>query len=340
MGVRLAVGGKVGEPVTVATGSGFAVRVRHAACYLALQARKVGLESNGIMMLTRRSFLVGCSAAALASGCAIFRSKEGPAVEELEALRAQLGGRLGVHALDLGSGNRLGLDADGRYAMASTFKLLLAAAVLHRVDRKELKLDQQVAFTAKDMVAYAPVAQQQLARGFMTVQELCAAIMLVSDNAAANLLLRLIGGPAEVTRFAQQLLEDHVTRLDRFEPELNQNLPNDPRDTTTPRAMVNNMDRLLIGDALRPASREQLIAWLTGSQTGQKRIRAGVPKAWKVGDKTGTGENGAVNDVAIATPPDRSPILIAIYMSESKKDAKTLAAAHASIARIISEAWA
>jgi len=148
----------------------------------------------------------------------------------------------------------------------------------------------------------------------------------------------LIGGPAEITRFAR-LQGDQVTRLDRNEPELNQNLPNDPRDTTSPRAMVNTLDRLLIGDALMPPSRAQLLTWLNDSQTGLERIRAGLPATWKVGDKTGTGANGAVNDLAIVTPPDRAPLLIAIYMSDSKREVDTLSGAHAKVAHIIASAW-
>lgn len=294
------------------------------------------LKCSSKMLITRRTLLI--SSASLACSCALFGGKRDGAVQQLEAIHKAIGGRIGVHALDLGSGERVGLDDDGRYAMASTFKLLLAAAVLHRVDHGQLKLDQEVAFTDKDMVAYAPVTQTHLARGAMTVKELCAAIMLVSDNAAANILLRTIGGPAEVTRFAQ-LQGDLFTRLDRTEPQLNQNAPNDPRDTTTPRAMVNTMDRVLVGDALMPPSREQLLSWMTASQSGLKRIRAGLPKGWKAGDKTGTGERGAVNDIAIATPSDGSPILIAIYLSESKKSTDELSAAHAKIAGVLVQAF-
>lgn len=288
-------------------------------------------------LITRRSMLVGGSA--LACSCAWLRSSEASAGDRLAALRTQLGGRLGVHALNVATGKRLGLDDDGRYAMASTFKLLLAAAVLHRIDRGELSPDQRLPISAGDLVPHAPVTTAQLPQGFMTVDALCAAIMLVSDNAAANVLLRLIGGPAELTRFVR-MQQDQVTRLDRVEPELNTNTPNDPRDTTSPRAMVNTMSHVLIGDSLRPPSRERLIGWLTASETGHKRIRSGLPASWKVGDKTGTGANGAVNDVAIATPPGRAPVLIAVYMSESDKSADALAAGHAQIARIIAEAWA
>jgi beta-lactamase class A len=291
-------------------------------------------------LLTRRALLI--TGSAFACSCALFgskRAKSSAAIAQLEALRTELGGRLGVHAVAVGSGERIGIEDDGRYAMASTFKLLLAAAVLHRVDRGELEAEQSVPIVASDLVAHAPVTETQIARGSMTVNELCSAIMLVSDNAAANVLLRLIGGPGAVTRFAR-LIGDRVTRLDRIEPDLNENAPGDARDITSPRAMVDTMQRLLIGDVLRPASRDQLTRWLVESQTGLQRIRAGLPASWKVGDKTGTGNNGAVNDVAIATPPDGRTILIAIYMSESQKDVATLSAAHAKIAKIIANVFA
>ena len=156
----------------------------------------------------------------------------------------------------------------------------------------------------------------------------------MSDNGAANLLLKQIGGPPELTRYMRSLGDD-VTRLDRMELELNTNLPGDPRDTTAPRPMVNSMEQVLLKAALSDASRDLLISWLVNSRTGLSRIRAGVPQGWKVGDKTGTGQNGAINNLAILWPPDRKPILMAIYMSESKLSVDALSAAHAEIARLI-----
>jgi len=221
--------------------------------------------------------------------------------------------------------------------MASTFKLPLAAAVLERCDRGVLRLDQQVPYGASDLVPHAPETQKNLARGFMTIQELCAAIVTVSDNPAANLLLKQLGGPAELTRFLRSLGDD-TTRLDRIEPDLNTNTPGDPRDTTTPRAMVETMQHVLLGSTLSPASREKLIGWLVEAQTGMKRIRAGLPSTWRAGDKTGTGANGAVNDIAIAWPKRSAPILIAIYMSESSESVDALSAAHAEVAGLVARA--
>lgn len=266
--------------------------------------------------------------------CGLLKSDEERAADQLRAIGERTGGRLGVHALDTATFRRIGVADDQRFAMASTFKLLLAAAVLQRCERGGLRLDQQVPYTRDDLVPHAPETEKYLARGYMTIEALCAAIVTVSDNPAANLLLRQLGGPVEVTRFARSA-GDQVTQLDRFEPELNENAPGDLRDTTSPRAMVDTMQRVLLADVLSAPSRKRLIGWLVAAETGLKRIRAGLPSDWRVGDKTGTGANGAVNDVAIAWPRGRAPILIAIYMSESEQDVDALSAEHAEVARIV-----
>ncbi len=239
-----------------------------------------------------------------------------------------------MHVLDTHTGRRFGLDDESRFAMASTFKLLLAAAVLSKADNGELELTKAVSFGKKDMLSHGPVTSASLEKGSLTVKALCAAVVEVSDNPAANLLLGLIGGPAGFTRFVRTL-GDTTTRLDRTELALNSNLPGDPRDTTTPRAMVASMEQVLTKKVLAEASRKMLIGWMVSSGTGLQRLRAGLPSDWKAGDKTGTGENGAVNDLAILWPPGRKPILIAVYMSESPLKTGELAAAHAEIAREI-----
>ena len=172
----------------------------------------------------------------------------------------------------------------------------------------------------------------------MVVQDMCAAIVEVGDNTAANLLLALMGGPAGATNYLRAL-GDLVTRLDRNEPGLNTNLPDDPRDTTTPDAMIGTMTKILLGDALSAKARERLIGWMKNSNTGLDRLRAGLPRDWIVGDKTGTGANGAANDNAIVWPPDRAPILIAAYLSGSRGTLEALNAAHAEIGRVIVRAF-
>jgi beta-lactamase class A len=256
----------------------------------------------------------------------------------IAAIEKRLGGRVGVMALDTGSGETIGHRADERFAMCSTFKWALAACVLARVDRGELALDRAVHYEDDDLLEYAPVAHENFDRdteaGSLTLEELCAAAVSISDNTAANLLLDLVGGPAGLTRFLRRH-GDEVTRLDRNEPSLNTNLPGDPRDTTTPRAMADTMTTLLLGDALSPESRNRLTRWLIDTKTGLARLRGGLPTDWVAGDKTGTGVNGAATDVAIVWPPDRKPILIAAYLSDSSALPDALNAAHRKIAATV-----
>jgi beta-lactamase class A len=163
---------------------------------------------------------------------------------------------------------------------------------------------------------------------------MCAAIVEVSDNTAANLLLARVGGPVGLTNFLR-VLGDPTTRLDRNEPALNTNLPDDPRDTTTPDAMIGTMNKVILGNALSANGRERLINWMKNSRTGLNRLRAGLPRDWIVGDKTGTGANGAANDNAIVWPPGGAPILIAAYLSGSQGPPEARDAAHAKIGSII-----
>lgn len=235
---------------------------------------------------------------------------EGP-VARLMALERAHGGRLGVAILDVDSGRRVNHRGEQRFALCSTFKLLAAALVLARVDRGEERLDRRLAYDRDALVTYSPVTEQHVGAG-MTLAELCQAAVTVSDNTAGNLLLASFGGPPALTAFARSL-GDGATRLDRIEPELNDVPPGDERDTTTPAAMLVSLRALLVGDALSATSRTRLRDWLLASSTGGRRLRAGVPADWLVGDKTGTGERGATNDVGILLPPGRGPLLVAAY---------------------------
>ena len=220
--------------------------------------------------------------------------------------------RIGVAALDTTSGKRFAYRSEERFPMCSTFKFLAAAAVLKGVDGGQEKLDRFVSYDAKDILEYAPVTKAHLKDGGMTLGALCAAAIEQSDNTAGNLLLDTIGGPTGLTNFARSI-GDETTRLDRKEPELNSASAGDERDTTTPAAMCADMQRLLLGKLLSESSRQQLEDWLRQNETGSQMIRAGVPKTWTVGDKTGRCGNGATNDVAIIRPPAGAPILVAIY---------------------------
>ncbi|RYY85730.1 MAG: class A beta-lactamase, partial [Comamonadaceae bacterium] len=260
-------------------------------------------------------------------------SRTGPGVE---GHHAEAGGRLGVMALDTGTGSRWAWRADERFPACSTFKVLAAAAVLARsVDDAGL-LTRRVRYPASELVTYSPVTEKHLADG-MTIAELCAAALQYSDNTAGNLLLRQIGGPAGVTNYARSI-GDSTFRLDRWETELNTAIPGDPRDTCTPAGMAHNLQRLLLGDALAPAPRAQLQAWMRGNTTGATRIRAGVPAAWAVADKTGSGDYGSVGDIGVTWRPDAAPIVLALYFAQATKDASMRSDVLAAAARIVADA--
>ena len=284
-------------------------------------------------MITRRQLVSLAVAAAVAAPATAAHAER-----ELKAIQKRIGGRLGVHALDSQSGKRFGIDERSRYAMASTFKLPLAAALLWQVDRGAFALERTLPVSRENVLPNSPAVEAALAAGAttMTLRELCLAIITVSDNAAANILLTGIGGPQALTTFMRNI-GDEVTRMDRTELTLNSNMPGDPRDTTTPRAMVDSLLRIFTQDVLSIPSRALLIDWLSASKTGLERVHAGIPKTWLVGDKTGTGENGAVNDLVVAFPPERRPVFVAVYMSGSQQTVATLNAAHAQIGALVAK---
>lgn len=261
-----------------------------------------------------------------------------PAADQIAALERSAGGRIGVVALDTASGQRIAHRPNERFAMCSTFKLLAAAAILKATDEGKESLDRFVSYTEKDLLAYAPVTKTHVKDGGMRLGDLCAAALQQSDNTAANLLLRDLGGPAGLTRFARTL-GDEATRLDRIEPELNTARPGDERDTTTPATMCEDLRRLLATDVLSSASRRQLESWLIGNTTGDAMIRGGVPKNWQVGDKTGRGANGTTNDIAILHPPGRQPIFLAIYTVGSTVSEEARLATVAKVARIVADTF-
>jgi len=235
---------------------------------------------------------------------------------ELAKIEAENGGRLGVAALDMQSGARCGHRAEERFPMCSTFKLLASGAILARVDARQERLDRRIQFQASDLVANSPITKDRAGGEGMALAELCEAAMTVSDNTAANLLLTVLAGPAGLTAYARSL-GDAVTRLDRIEPQLNEAIPGDPRDTTSPAAMLSDLQELIFGGALSAAGKDQLGRWLLANKTGDARLRASLPSGWRVGDKTGSGERGTTNDVGIIFPPGRMPILIAVYLTET-----------------------
>lgn len=230
----------------------------------------------------------------------------------LQAYEQQTGGRVGVYALNTATGAELKWRADERFVMCSTVKASIAACVLARVDRGRDDLARMISFSEKDLEDYAPAARKRLGEGRMSVADMCAGAVEMSDSTCANMLLASVGGPGGLTEFWRSI-GDAASRLDHKEPELNRSPPGNPEDTTTPAAMATNLRRLVLGDALTPVSREHLIGWMKRCQTGAKRLRAGLPSAWLVGDKTGANLKDAAGDIAVAWTSERRPVVIAAY---------------------------
>lgn len=258
--------------------------------------------------------------------------------ERLAALERTSGGRLGVATLSADSSAPIRYRADERFPFCSTFKIMLAGAVLQRSATETDLLDRHIPYAKDELVTYSPITEKQTGRG-MAVSQLCAAALQHSDNTAANLLIKLLGGPVAVTTYARSL-GDTPFRLDRWETDLNEALPDDPRDTTTPAAMAQSLHRLVLGDALHPSARHQLTAWMLGNTTGAARIQAGVPKDWQVADKTGTGAYGTTNDIAVIWPPNKPPVSLAIYFTQHTADATARNDVIADAARIVADAIA
>lgn len=257
----------------------------------------------------------GLATASAVSPRAFFVSSKrlGALSERFAELEKDCNGRLGVAVLEVASGESCGHRTDERFAMCSTFKMLLAAAVLQRVDAGTERLDRAIAIPRTGILPNSPMTQEH-AGSTMTVRDLCAAGLTRSDNTAANMLLNTIEGPKGFTRFVRSI-GDQVTRLDRFETALNEASSGDPRDTTSPAAMIADWRKLLLGGELSPASRRLLTTWLIANQTGNERLRAGLVADWIVGDKTGSNGENTTNDVAIVWPANRAPVLISAYLT-------------------------
>jgi beta-lactamase class A len=281
---------------------------------------------------TRRHLLLALAALPVLSFHAATAAAPTGADAGFAALEHELDGELGVAAIDGAGGRTLGYRQDQRFAMCSTFKMMAAAATLARAQREPGLLDKAIALPKSGFVNYSPVTGKH-AGSTMTVAELCAAALQYSDNTAANTLLRELGGPAALTRYARAL-GDPDFRLDRWETELNSAIAGDVRDTTTPLAMARTLRKLLLADGLAPAGQARLRDWMLENTTGDSRIRAGVPAGWKVADKTGTGDYGSAGDIAVVYPPQRPPIVLAIYTRRSAKDADARSDIIARAARI------
>ena len=274
-------------------------------------------------LMSRRKFLLTAATLPFVLRATVWASEnmeiDSPQTK-LANLEKASGGRLGLYAINTGNGMVIGHRSEERFPMCSTFKVILVAAILARSAKNEGFLQRRIHYEESDLVTYSPITEKHIIGG-MTIAELCVAALQYSDNTSANLLMKVVGGPAEVTAYARSIGND-AFRLDRWETELNTAIPGDPRDTVTPAAMADSLQSLASGDALPQAQSKQLNEWLHGSITGAKRIRAAVPADWQVGDKTGGGDYGTANDIAVLYPPGHRPIILAIYYTREKQNTK------------------
>lgn len=283
-------------------------------------------------MISRRSLSLALCLAPLASPASAQAFAREALVETVRELERSIGCRFGLAVL--APFGLVSARGDEPFPLCSTFKMLAAAAILKRVDEGQDSLDRRVTFDADDVVVGSPVTSQHIGGAGMAMAEICEAAITRSDNTAGNLMLATIGGPPGLTRFARAI-GDPVTRLDRIEPALNESLAGDPRDTTTPLVMLGNLRALVAGSVLSQASRDQLVAWLVANKTGDARLRAGFPGDWRIGDKTGTGENGSSNDIAIVWPPGQDPLFVTAYLTQTAASLDERNACFASVAQRI-----
>ena len=293
-------------------------------------------------MIDRRRWMGG-AAVALGGFAGLMRAQAADGLTGLSSrfarIEAARGGRLGVAVLDTTSGQQVGYRQDELFPIASTYKLLAAGAVLARADAGLDSMERRVRFTQEDLVTYSPVTQKQAGGEGMTLAALCEAAIVTSDNTAGNLLFDAVGGPAGLTAWLRTL-GDHVTRLDRKETALNEARPGDPRDTTSPAAMLADLHALTLGSTLSKSAGETLQGWLRGCRTGDARLRARLPQSWSAGEKTGSAENGTSNDVGLLWPPaSAAPVLVAAYLTGGSADSATRDAALADVGAGVAEVF-
>ena len=280
------------------------------------------LEARLLLLLFGLIMLAGCTAA---DSSPVSQSKpetkekeESPAEEAFKELEGQFDARLGVYAVEIETETSISYRADERFAFASTYKALAAGAMLKQKEMDDL--DQIITYTKDDLVKYSPITEKHTDKG-MSLREIVDAAIRYSDNTAGNLLFKELGGPAGFEAALREI-GDTVTESERLEPDLNLTVPGETRDTSTPRALAASLQAFAVGDMLSSEKKALLNDWLAGNTTGDHLIRAGVPEAWAVGDKSGAASYGTRNDIAIVRPPDRSPIVIAILSDRRSKDAE------------------
>lgn len=268
----------------------------------------------------RQTAVIAVSLISLFASPILWAKTESTIEEQLSTLEKNSQGRLGVVLINTENNSLITYRGDERFAMASTSKVMAVAAVLKESEKQAGLLDKNIVITKSDLVAYSPITEKHLATG-MTLAQLSAATLQYSDNTAMNKIIDYLGSPAKVTEFARSI-NDVTYRLDRKEPELNTAIHGDPRDTTSPIAMAKSLQALTLGDALGQSQRQQLVTWLKGNTTGNQSIKAGLPTRWIVGDKTGSGDYGTTNDIAVIWPENHAPLILVVYFTQQDQNAK------------------
>lgn len=292
-----------------------------------------------ILPMPAKAIFAGCCVFALCVGPvqAETKEKDDHIVQTVQDLENRLDARIGLAVLDSETGRAWNYRSNERFPMTSTFKALACAAILSRVDQGQETLSRRIVFSADDLVTYSPVTEKYVGEPGMTIDALCDATMSLSDNTAANLILDALGGPNEVTAFLRGI-GDEKTRLDRREPDLNEAVPGDVRDTTTPLAIAKDLRELVLADVLSDKSRARLKDWLVGNQVGGPLIRAGMPETWVIGDRTGAGGYGSRANIGVIWPSGQKPVVVAIYITETDASFDTRNAAIAEIGHAIASA--
>ncbi len=231
-------------------------------------------------------------------------------------LENELDAKIGIAIIDLKTNEKWIYNGNTRFPLNSTFKTLACAAMLSKVDRKIESLNRVIKFDNKDLVEYSPITKNNVGNTGMKLSEICYAAMTMSDNTAANLILNSLGGPNKLTKFLRSN-GDTKTRLDRYETALNSSAPGDIRDTTTPYAMAKTLQILLFSDILSPQSKQLLSNWMINNRVSKNLIRSILPVNWIIGDRTGAGNNGSRSINAILWPPNRQPVIVNIYITDT-----------------------
>jgi beta-lactamase class A len=291
-------------------------------------------KSRTFSVAARAMFGVGmilCSMSAVAA-----HGSDDALSRKFVEIETRLGARLGATIIDTHTGKRWTHRSDERFPLTSTFKAFACAGLLARVDAGEEDPNRLVVFQKSDLVSYSPVTEKRVGSEGMTLSELCEAATSLSDNSAGNMVLDSLGGPAGFTKFMRSIGDD-VTRLDRKETGLNEAVPGDSRDTTTPNAIARTLQNLILGDKLSLHSRHQLENWLVSNQVGGPLLRAGLPEDWRIADRTGAGGHGSRSIVAVVWPPQQKPLVVAIYITGTEASIDDRNAAIAEIGRTLAK---